>query len=470
MIPNRLRGLLTLHVGMTVLLAAALLLAYHNVYQYLPFDDVLPSVSLMPFMFCVTAGMVVGANYLYGIAASFHRLSWVDSARLTTRQAATVALFIFAFMFAFKYREMSRVFVGTYLVLLWGMLLCVNVGLPRALCRLVFERNHRIPTLFIGGSAGMEKLKLWLASREMLGLFPVGFISDQESPASGVEPAFLGPLSELSRIVAERNVMQVIVLELPRQNEAAQFIIESCQTLGCRLLIYSNLAEQLQHPLVTVTEEDYQFYALQAEPLEDPLNRLLKRLFDLVIAVPVVMLLLPPLTAVVWVMQHLQAPGRLFFRQERTGHGQQRFWILKFRSMYESSGLEANEVRQAGRGDDRIYPFGRFLRRTSLDEFPQFINVLNGEMSIVGPRPHLVAHDHQFSALMKGYRTRFFVKPGITGLAQCHGLRGEITDPQVLVRRIKLDVVYVAQWSMWLDCQLVVRTAWQMLFPPKTAY
>src|ERR1022692_3660286 len=176
MIANRLRGLLRFHVGMTVLLAASLLFAYHNVYHFLPFDDLLPSISLMPFLFCVTAGMGVGANYLYGMASRFHRLSWVDSARLTTRQTATVGLFIFAFMFAFKYREMSRVFVGIYLVLLWSMLLCVNVGLPRSLCRLVFERNHRIPTLFIGGSAGMEKLKLWLASREMLGLYPVGFL------------------------------------------------------------------------------------------------------------------------------------------------------------------------------------------------------------------------------------------------------------------------------------------------------
>jgi exopolysaccharide biosynthesis polyprenyl glycosylphosphotransferase len=470
MIANRLRGLLTLHVGMTVLLADALLLAYRNVYAYLPVENVLPKLSSLPFVFCVTAGMVVGANFLHGIGSRFHRLSWVDSARLTTRQTATVALFIVAFMFALKNREMSRIFVGSYLGLLWGLLLCVNVGLPRSLCRLVFERSHQIPTLFVGGRAGLQKLNHWMASKEMLGLHSVGFISDDANVVGGPGPEFLGGLNGLPRLIADRKVLQVIVLDLPARRETAQFIIESCQSLGCRLLIYSNLAEQLQHPLVTVIEEDYQFYALQAEPLEDPLNRILKRLLDVVISFPVVVLLLPPLTAVVWIMQRLQAPGPLFFRQERTGHGQNRFSILKFRSMYESDRPDGHEARQAGREDDRIYPFGHFLRSSSLDEVPQFLNVLAGEMSIVGPRPHLVAHDRQFSELMKGYRTRFFVKPGITGLAQCHGLRGEITDAQMLVRRIKLDVFYVAQWSIWLDCQLIVRTAWQVLFPPRSAY
>ena len=470
MINNRLRGLLTLHICVTVLLADLLLLAYHIAYQYLPFTDLLPTVNLMPFLFCVTAGMILGANYLYRMASSFHRLSWVDSARLTTRQTVVVALFIFAFMFAFKNREMSRIFVGTYLLLTWCMLLFVNVGLPKFLCRLFFERSHRIPTLFIGGPRELNKLKQWLASKEMLGLHPVGFVSEQPYPEVESTHAFLGGLAELPRIIAERRVVQVIVLELPRSDTQAQFIIEICQYHGCRLLIYANLAEQLRHPLVTVTEEGYQFYALQDEPLEDPLNRVLKRIFDLAVALPLVLFVIPPLMLVVWAMQRLQAPGPLFFTQERTGHGLHSFRILKFRSMYAKDHAAEGEVRQARRGDERIFPFGRLLRSMSLDEFPQFINVLKGEMSIVGPRPHLVAHDQQFSEMMKGYRTRFFVKPGITGLAQCHGYRGEITDPQVLEKRIKLDIIYIAQWSIWLDFLLILKTAWQVVFPPKTAY
>jgi lipopolysaccharide/colanic/teichoic acid biosynthesis glycosyltransferase len=226
----------------------------------------------------------------------------------------------------------------------------------------------------------------------------------------------------------------------------------------------------LQHPLTSVIEGGHQFYSLQQEPLEDPFNRILKRLLDIVIALPIVLFVLPPLSVWVWLMQRLQAPGRLFFVRNRTGHGQREFAMLKFRSMYDAAKDPKIEVQQARRGDDRTYPFGRFIRKTSLDEFPQFINVLKGDMSVVGPRPHLVAHDVDFNSQMKGYRTRFFVKPGITGLAQCNGFRGEITDHELLVRRIRLDVTYVAEWSIWLDLVIIGKTARQVLFPPKTAY
>ena len=470
MISNRFRGLLNLHIGATLMLALLLFMANLNVYQYLPVKGILPSVNFLPFMFCVAAGMTVSARYLQAQATRFHRMSWIDSAALSTRQTLVVALFIFAFMFAFKNREMSRLFVGSYLTMLWCMLLFANVGLPRTLCRLFFESNRRVPTLFIGGQRSLVKLKHWLASREMLGLQPVGFLSDRDLAASDTSPSFLGGVNRLPKILSDRQVVQVIVLELPSTGEESRFIIETCQTHGCRLLIYSNLSEQLNHPLTTVTEEGHQFHTLQEEPLEDPMNRMVKRSLDIAISLPVVILLLPPLVAWVWFMQRLEAPGRLFFRQERTGHGQHYFQIIKFRSMYEASQSPSTEARQARRGDDRIYPFGRFLRASSLDEFPQFINVLKGEMSVVGPRPHLVAHDREFSRSLNGYRTRFFAKPGITGLAQCNGLRGEITDSKLLEERIKLDIDYITRWSIWLDLQITVKTAWQMVRPPKSAY
>jgi exopolysaccharide biosynthesis polyprenyl glycosylphosphotransferase len=470
MISYRLRGLLNLHAGATVLMAALLLLAYQNCFRYIYSVELNPGVRIMPFVFCVVAGMVLGAHYVQVMASRFHLLSWVDSARISTRQVGIVALFIFAFMFGFKEREMSRMFIISYLLLMWLMLLVVNVALPKILCRLFFAKRRRIPTLFVGGPKSLEKLRHWLAAKEMLGLHPVGFVSEQEHPHLGSATPFLGTLRDLPRTIAQRLVVQVIVLEMPRTKDDSQYIIESCQDQGCRLLFYSNLAEQLQHPVVTTTEEGYQFYTLQEEPLEDPLNRIIKRVLDLVIAVPIVFLVLPPLTLVVWLMQSLQAPGPLFFVQERTGHGQQKFKIIKFRSMYVRGAHGEDDTKQAERGDRRVYRFGQFLRSTSVDEFPQFINVLTGEMSIVGPRPHLVAHDHLFNAMTKGYRTRFFVKPGITGLAQCHGLRGEITDSKLLERRIKLDVDYIAQWSFWLDINLMLKTVWQVLFPPRTAY
>jgi lipopolysaccharide/colanic/teichoic acid biosynthesis glycosyltransferase len=127
------------------------------------------------------------------------------------------------------------------------------------------------------------------------------------------------------------------------------------------------------------------------------------------------------------------------------------------------------EARQARPGDARIYPFGHVLRKYSLDEFPQFLNVLWGEMSLVGPRPHLPTHDREFSLVAKTYRMRQFVKPGITGLAQVSGFRGEIDDAEMLHQRVQLDVTYISTWSFWLDVSIILRTTGQVVAPPKSA-
>ena len=128
------------------------------------------------------------------------------------------------------------------------------------------------------------------------------------------------------------------------------------------------------------------------------------------------------------------------------------------------------EGRQASTDDARIYPFGRFMRRHSLDEFPQFWNVLIGEMSIVGPRPVMPVLDEEFERQVRAYRSKHWVKPGITGLAQSEGFRGEIRTPEQLQERIRLDLYYIAHWSIWLDLQITLRTAGQIFRPPPSAY
>jgi lipopolysaccharide/colanic/teichoic acid biosynthesis glycosyltransferase len=128
------------------------------------------------------------------------------------------------------------------------------------------------------------------------------------------------------------------------------------------------------------------------------------------------------------------------------------------------------EARQASTEDERIFPFGRWMRRHSVDEFPQFWNVLVGEMSIVGPRPYMPLLDEEFRQQTRGYRTRHLVKPGITGLAQSLGFRGEILEAEMLKRRVYWDVYYITHWSVWLDLQITLRTLAQIARPPKTAY
>jgi exopolysaccharide biosynthesis polyprenyl glycosylphosphotransferase len=469
MVSHRLNGFINLHLAVATCLAFLLFAVMAGLEGLVLGVSISPDLSPLPYLLCVALGMGLSARFVHHASANFHRPAWTTAAWLTTRQVTLVAVMLFAFMFAFKDRAMSRLFVGTYLVLCWFLLVLINYGLPQLLASVFFQKGRRMATLLVGSSRSFARMRSWIHSKRSLGFDPVGYVALHEEVGRVDEPDVtkLGELTDLPRILSESQIMQVMMLELPPRPEDGQLIISACQEQGCRLLIYSNLSEQFRHPLVTVDEHGHQFYTLQTEPLEDPLHRVLKRVFDVSISLPVVLFVLPPLFVTVWLVQRFQSPGPVLFSQLRTGHNQRPFRLLKFRSMRTDN---REEAKQATKGDARIYPFGRLLRRTSLDEFPQFWNVLVGDMSVVGPRPHMMAHDNLFATQMKAYRTRFFVKPGITGLAQCNGLRGEITDPALLEKRVACDIAYVSGWSIWLDVQLVFRTAWQVLFPPKSAY
>jgi lipopolysaccharide/colanic/teichoic acid biosynthesis glycosyltransferase len=189
--------------------------------------------------------------------------------------------------------------------------------------------------------------------------------------------------------------------------------------------------------------------------------------FDLLVASVAVFIVMPWLFVLVWLVQRFQSPGPVLFRQPRAGLGGQEFRIFKFRTMH--TGVE-EDTRQATQGDHRIYPFGRWLRKTSLDELPQFLNVLRGEMSVVGPRPHLSEHNSRWARLLGAFHVRSIVKPGVTGLAQVRGMRGEAKTDEDVVRRIESDLEYIENYTPMVDLVIVIQTAWQVLFPKKSAY
>ncbi len=202
-------------------------------------------------------------------------------------------------------------------------------------------------------------------------------------------------------------------------------------------------------------------------PLALSYNRAMKRAFDIAVSVAVIPAIVLPLMAVVAVIQRFNSPGPLFFRQNRVGENGKIFQILKFRSMRMDND---DEARQATSEDDRIYPGGRWLRRLSVDEFPQFFNVLRGEMSVVGPRPHMIQHEREFEKFHELYGSRRYVKPGVTGLAQVEGYRGEVKGSQDVRGRARFDLFYVKHWCLGLDVRLAVQTVLHLLKPHAKAY
>ncbi len=225
-------------------------------------------------------------------------------------------------------------------------------------------------------------------------------------------------------------------------------------------------AESFGHSLKIEQIGETVGYTNYVDPLQLPTNRLVKRLFDILFSLLVLLLLLPfaPLIALVI---KLQSPGPVFFRQQRTGLGGRSFLCLKFRSMHVN--VDADRL-QATKDDPRKFPFGNLMRRMNIDELPQFWNVLRGDMSIVGPRPHMLAHTEQYSRLIDKYMVRHFVRPGITGWAQVTGYRGETQELWQMEGRIKRDIWYIENWSFWLDLRIIWRTLRQLVIPDKNAY
>ncbi|MDG1475854.1 MAG: exopolysaccharide biosynthesis polyprenyl glycosylphosphotransferase [Vicingaceae bacterium] len=194
-------------------------------------------------------------------------------------------------------------------------------------------------------------------------------------------------------------------------------------------------------------------------PLDDPYNTLLKRSFDVLFSSFIMIAVLSWLFPILAIIIKFTSKGPVFFKQKRTGLGNKEFNCWKFRSMTVNK--DSDKV-QATKGDKRITKVGHFLRRSSLDEFPQFINVFLGDMSVVGPRPHMLKHTEEYSQLIGNFMNRHAIKPGITGLAQVKGYRGEIDDSYLLTNRVRLDRFYVNNWSLYLDMKIVFYTMFGM--------
>jgi exopolysaccharide biosynthesis polyprenyl glycosylphosphotransferase len=385
--------------------------------------------------------------------------------RLSLRQTIASVGMLVLYLIATKDAFISRLFFFNFVPWLYVALLFSHYYLPSLLARGIFRREEK--TLLVGPSRKADQLGDWLQRKSEIGLRAVGLISDEKIDRTQAGIPLLGTPEQSEQVIRDHGISQVIVLEFPLFNEANQRIIQICDQLGVRLFILSDLEERLRHSVTHFEDGGFRFIGLREEPLENPLNQFLKRAVDLAIAVPVMLFIFPVLAVIVLIAQRMQSPGPLFHVQRRAGMQNRQFNIYKFRTMRPDSGEVA---RQACPEDERVYPLGKWFRKLSIDEVPQFWNVLRGDMSIVGPRPHLIEHNNQFSRLMGNYHVRTFVKPGITGLAQVRGFRGEARDNSDIENRVACDIEYLENWNISLEVAIILRTFAQLVRPPHTAY
>ncbi len=468
MIPDRARGIQLLHCFSQVMAAWGLFWAWTLVI-FNPFTEItlVAYGHYFAYSLLVAGGLVIDCLRPNEDKADFVKLDFVRNCGVSFRQTITVLVTLLLFLVAFKDLAISRLFLFSFIPPLFLLLFYSNRVFPGFLARFLFSGQYVQNTILLGFTPEVARVNDWLARQLFYGLKFVGLVTDLPLQTWGDPLLVLGPTADLEKHIRAVDATQVIAVGLPSSAVHMNQLADTCQRIGVRLLIANDFEGMLGRKVTLTQEDGIHFMGFHREPLESPFNRVLKRVLDLVIAVMVVVFVLPWVSLLVWLLQRWQSPGPLFFHQVRTGMQDRDFLIYKFRTMNVAV---RDEAVQATVNDPRVFPAGRWLRRLSVDELPQFINVLKGEMSVVGPRPHLREHDELFRRKMNAYSVRGFIKPGITGLAQVRDLRGELRTDRDMVERVESDLYYLENWSFLLDGAIIARTVWKVIFPPRASY
>jgi len=379
------------------------------------------------------------------------------------------------FIFVLKEKMYSRIFVLSYAVLLSFFLPLSKVILKRI--HLLFYRHGylRRRALVIGGGENGQLFCRYLRDNKFHGYELVRYVhgrlnlTSDEHSTFGMRNLMLDnkPLGDIE------DIDEVFITEEPEALYNTREIASVLSTHAVRLRIIPNIFNLSNSGSYSFSMlGNIPLLSLRNEPLEDVYNRLVKRVFDASFSFLVLLFICSWLFPILALAIKLSSAGPVFYQQERWGKRNRRFICYKFRSMVAQA-PETNpsgKFQQAKKGDARITAVGRFLRKTSLDEFPQFFNVLMGDMSVVGPRPHASLMNVESTHTVKNYLVRHQVNPGITGWAQVNGLRGELTDPKLLMARIEHDIWYIEHWTFVLDLKIMFLTFWKIIIGDKRAY
>ncbi len=404
--------------------------------------------------------LFVTANQMIGTYNGWKGRSLWTSVHMVSRAwfLTWVVMIILGFLFK-RSAEFSRVVTFGWALATIVVLIGYRV-LIRLFLRYYWQNgSSSIRRIAIVGAGKIGRHLAWvLQNNRYLGYKIVGFYDDNArlwgSRIDGIE--IIGNTDQVCSDAMERRFDEIY---LCFSLESEKNIIALLNRLADSTVLVKYIPDYFAFDLLHSQWSDLKgipVVSVYDTPMTSGLARFVKRTEDVVLTV-LILLFLWPLMAVIACGVKLSSSGPVFFRQERVGWNGQHFTILKFRSMVVHD--EQGEVRQASSDDDRITPLGRLLRRTSLDELPQLINVLRGDMSLVGPRPHAVAHHEYYAPLIDKYMQRHLIKPGLTGYAQISGFRGETRDLEAMARRIEMDRYYINHWSIWLDLKIILISA-----------
>lgn len=366
------------------------------------------------------------------------------------KQGILFLLFVIAYFPFAKDSIFSGSAIALYLVTIISVITVIKLLLFYYLkkYRIITGSNFR-KTVIIGYTTEAIRLKTLFETRNDYGYRFMGFFSDKKTNEN-----IIGKIADLKSFVIEHKIDEIYCSLNEISNDQLKNLVEFADDNKKAIKFIPDTKEIFSKNLKIDYYEIFPVLSLQKTLLHDPLTKAFKRAFDIVFSLVVIIGLLSWLTPLLAILIKLESRGPVFFKQGRPGIDEKEFFCYKFRSMRINKTTE----QEASKNDPRVTKIGRFLRKTSIDEMPQFLNVLLGEMSVVGPRPHLWSQNKVYGSKIKKYMVRHYVKPGITGLAQVRGYRGEIETDEDMVNRIKFDVFYIENWSLLLDIKIIVQT------------
>ncbi|WP_083572152.1 undecaprenyl-phosphate glucose phosphotransferase [Flavobacterium johnsoniae] len=384
----------------------------------------------------------------------------------TIRKLLIHASLVSIFVVYLKFADISRLRL-LYFYFFFFVILLISRYISMKLLKEIRSKGYNFRKIIIvGANETGERMRKILAKDLTYGYKFLGFFDEKGD--SVFSDQILGGFDEIEDFIIKQEVDEMYVALHIDNIQIINKLVKICDQNMVRIKFIPDFQLYTKSSKVEITfYENTPVLMLRREPLEFAVNKLIKKAFDVCFSALVILLIFPWLFPIVMLLIKVESPGPVFFKQKRAGRDNRPFMCLKFRSMHIN---DLADNKQAGKGDSRITKFGAFMRKTSIDELPQFFNVFWGDMSVVGPRPHMVNLAKEYSELINNYLVRQFAKPGITGWAQVNGYRGETKELIDMENRVEYDIWYIENWSLLLDIKIIVRTVINILKGEENAY
>ncbi|MEW6196928.1 MAG: undecaprenyl-phosphate glucose phosphotransferase [Bacteroidota bacterium] len=383
-------------------------------------------------------------------------------ARLIFKNVLVQIITAIIFIFAKKENLFTRNFILSYFILLISFVSTRTITF-RSLQKILRAKGKYVKNLLIVGAnnIGIE-FSSQVEINPVLGYNLVGFVDDDSS-----NKKLLGGMEDLNEVINRYKIDDVIIAASNYDTLKLNNIVNVCNKNAVRTHIIPDYFQFLSKKFTLSTIGNFPIITVRNEPLAEIQLRFVKRTFDIFFSILVMILILSWLIPLIAILIKLTSRGPVFFVQDRIGLKNEKFSCYKFRSMYYKQKNQEEGFNPTLENDPRVTAIGKYLRKYNLDELPQFWNIIKGEMSIVGPRPHAVAFNQEYLECFDAIKLRHLVKPGLTGWAQIHGLRGDVPDPvenkKRTIKRIEYDIWYIESWDFFLDLRIIFLTVWQMI-------